>query len=151
MNKVITFNKTGYDPFIDFIKAYAIICVLIGHTLFLHDYWGYGLWAGMQVPLFVLVQAFHSFKKETPDFNLKKILLRVILPYVVVQSIALIFLFCKDPSGIYSFVGSGGAGPGSYYPWIYIQIALLLPFVKNLIKKNKEHQTVILMVGSINS
>ena len=151
MNKVITFNKTGYDPFIDFIKAYAIICVLIGHTLFLHDYWGYGLWAGMQVPLFVLVQAFHSFKKETPDFNLKKILLRVILPYVVVQSIALIFLFCKDPSGIYSFVGSGGAGPGSYYPWIYIQIALLLPFVKNLIKKNKEHHTVILMVGSINS
>jgi hypothetical protein len=82
-----------------------------------------------------LVQAFHSFKKVTLDFNLKKILLRVILPYLVVQSIALIFLFCKDPSGIYCFVGSGGAGPGSYYPWIYIQIALLLPFVKNLIEK----------------
>lgn len=145
MNKVITFNKTGYDPFIDFIKAYAIICVLIGHTLFLHDYWGYGLWAGMQVPLFVLVQAFHSFKKETPDFNLKKILLRVILPYVVVQSIALIFLFCKAPSGIYSFVGSGGAGPGSYYPWIYIQIALLLPLVKKWIDKNRNNKTKVLI------
>ncbi len=145
MNKVIPFNKTGYDPFIDFIKAYAIICVLIGHTLFLHDYWGYGLWAGMQVPLFVLVQAFHGFKKEALEINCKKIFLRVILPYIVVQSIALIFLLCKDASGICSFIGSGGAGPGSYYPWIYIQIALLLPFVKKWIDKNKEHQTKVLI------
>lgn len=145
MNKVIPFNKTGYDPFIDFIKAYAIICVLIGHTLVLHDYWGYGLWAGMQVPLFVLVQAFHGFKKEALEINCKKIFLRVILPYIVVQSIALIFLLCKDASGIYSFIGCGGAGPGSYYPWIYIQIALLLPFVKKWIDKNKEHQTKVLI------
>jgi len=63
--KTVSFNKTGYDPFIDFIKAYAILCVLIGHTLPFTDYWGYGLWAGMQVPLFVLVQVFHGFKKDT--------------------------------------------------------------------------------------
>ncbi len=145
INKVITFNKSGYDPFIDFIKTYAILCVLVGHTLVLHDYWGYGLWAGMQVPLFVLVQAFHSFKKETPGVNLKKIFLRVVVPYIIIQSIPFIYLLCKNPSGLYSFIGGGGAGPGSYYPWVYIQIALLLPFVKRWIDKNKEHQTKVLI------
>lgn len=143
--KKITFNRTGYDSFIDFIKAYAIICVLIGHTIPFTNYWGYGLWAGMQVPLFVLVQSFHGFKKEALDINCKKIFLRVILPYIVVQSFAFIFLLCKDSSGLYSFIGNGGAGPGSYYPWIYIQIALLLPLVKKWIDKNKEHQTKILI------
>ena len=145
MDKVITFNKEGYDPFIDFIKAYAIVCVLIGHTLVLHDYWGYGLWAGMQVPLFVLVQAFHGFKKETPSINLKKIFLRVVLPYIIIQAIPFIYLLCKDPFLIYSFLGGGGTGPGSYYPWVYIQIALLLPFVKKWIDKNKEHQPKVLI------
>lgn len=145
MDKVITFNKEGYAPFIDFIKAYAIVCVLIGHTLVLHDYWGYGLWAGMQVPLFVLVQAFHGFKKETPSINLKKIFLRVVLPYIIIQAIPFIYLLCKDPFLIYSFLGGGGTGPGSYYPWVYIQIALLLPFVKKWIDKNKEHQTKVLI------
>lgn len=33
MHASVVFNKTGYDPFLDFIKAYAIIMVLIGHTL----------------------------------------------------------------------------------------------------------------------
>ena len=143
--KKITFNRTGYDPFIDFIKAYAIICVLIGHTIPFTDYWGYGLWAGMQVPLFVLVQSFHGFKKETLDINCKKIFLRVILPYIVVQSIAFIFLLCKDSSGLYSFIGSGGSGPGSYYPCIYIQIALLLPLVKKWIDKNRNNKTKVLI------
>lgn len=33
MNPVsIQFNQTGYDPFLDFIKAFAIVSVLIGHT-----------------------------------------------------------------------------------------------------------------------
>jgi len=65
MTYCITFNTKGYDGFIDFIKAYAIICVLIGHTLipYLHDI-GYCIWAGMQVPLFILVQSFHGYKKE---------------------------------------------------------------------------------------
>ena len=141
--KTVSFNKSGYDPFIDFIKAYAIICVLIGHTLPLHDYWGYGIWAGMQVPLFVLVQSFHSFKKDIPYINLKKIFLRVILPYILVQSIVLLYLLNIDSTKIYYFLLSGGAGPGSYYPWVYIQIALLLPIIKKWLDKNKKNKTKI--------
>ena len=143
--KTVSFNKTGYDPFIDFIKAYAIMCVLIGHTLPAHDYWGYGLWAGMQVPLFVLVQSFHSFKKDIPNINLKKIFLRVILPYILVQSIALLYLLNIDSTKFYYFLLSGGAGPGSYYPWVYIQIALLLPIIKKWIDKNQNNKTKVLI------
>lgn len=143
--KAITFNKYGYDPFIDFIKAYAIICVLIGHTLPMHDYWGYGLWAGMQVPLFILVQAFHGFKKDVIIINVKKIFFRVALPFIAIQSIALLFFLCTASSDIYSFLKGGGKGPGSYYPYIYIQIALLLPFVKNWIDRSRVHKTRILL------
>ena len=144
--KKISFNKTGYDPFIDFIKAYAIICVLFGHTLPFHDYWGYGLWAGMQVPLFVLVQAFHSFKKGSRDTNLKKIFLRVVLPYMMVQSLALIYFLCVAPTKLNSFLLSGGVGPGSYYPWIFIQIAFLLPIVNKWLDKNKDNKTKVLII-----
>lgn len=73
----ISFNTKGYDVFIDFIKAYAIMCVLFGHTFLWLDKVGYGVWAGMQVPLFILVQAFHWYKKDKPVINFVKILKRV--------------------------------------------------------------------------
>ena len=144
--KTVTFNKEGYDPFIDFIKAYAIICVLIGHTLPFADYWGYGLWAGMQVPLFILVQAFHYLKKDTPKIDYKKIFLRVVLPYLLVQSFALIYLLSAAPALSYLFFKDGGVGPGSYYPWIFIQIALLLPFAKKWLDKSNVDKTKVLII-----
>ena len=132
MTSVIKFNKTGYDPFIDFIKAYAIICVLIGHTLPVTNL-GYGLWAGMQVPLFILVQTFHFYKKEKTSLNVKKIFQRVVLPFVVIglfEFLVLCILYggygCKQM--FYDeLINGGGYGPGSYFPVIYVQIAFLLP------------------------
>lgn len=92
MTKAITFSKTGYEPFIDFIKAYAIICVLIGYTLPI-AYMGYGLWAGMQVPLFILVQTFHFYKRDDVNLNIKKLFQRIVLPFIIV-GIFDFFLFC---------------------------------------------------------
>lgn len=98
MSRVITFNKDGYDPFIDVIKAYAIICVLVGHTFPYLDQTGYSLWYGMQVPLFVLVQVFHVFKKENQSFNCKKILWRIFIPFIILQTglFLLLLLFSKN-------------------------------------------------------
>lgn len=54
-----TVQHQRHDEFIDFIKAYAILCVLFGHTFGMAlDYVAYGVWAGMQVPLFILIQTF---------------------------------------------------------------------------------------------
>lgn len=149
MQTVITFNKNGYDPFIDYIKAFAIICVLIGHTFPLRDYWAYGLWVGMQVPLFVLVQSFHCFKKEHTSFSSKKIWWRIVVPFVLIQLVLFAFTFARN--GDYDVVGllrkfavSGGLGPGSYYPWVYLQIAILLPVVKKWMDRGKKLQIALI-------
>ena len=148
MKHIIAFNKTGYDPFIDFVKFYAIICVLIGHTIPSQDYWGYGLWAGMQVPLFVLVQVFHCFKKESPSFNLRKVITRVLFPFILIQTAILALIILKNEgqnalSSIKAIISLGGNGPGSYYPWVYMQIALILPFVKRLMDKYDKRTNAI--------
>ena len=80
----IELNKIGYEPFLDFLKAYSIICVLIGHTLPYLNKVGAPLWLEMQVPIFVLVQAFHVLKKPSSKLDLKKIFFRIVLPYLFV-------------------------------------------------------------------
>lgn len=145
---IITFNKDGYDPFLDFIKAYAIVCVLIGHVLPLHDYWGYGLWAGMQVPLFILIQSFHGLKRKS-NVNWRRILTRVFIPFFIVQAmifLALLAIGEKPVNLCYSILRGGGEGPGSYYPWIYLQIAILLPFVRKWMAKQSVIQIALVFL-----
>lgn len=134
----ILFNNTGYEPFIDFLKAYAIICVLIGHTFPHVDKIGYPLWIGMQVPIFVLIQAYHVLKRPSYKLDLKKIFLRILLPYAIVLSgIILVYIFSGNFNKQQITIGliSGGYGPGSYYPWIYIQIAILFHFIHPIFNK----------------
>lgn len=92
MTKTISFNKTGYDPFIDFLKAYAIIFVVVAHN-FPSELWNYCLfqvWADMQVPMFILIQVFHAYKKGTaPTIKWPSLLKRIILPFVGIQAIIL--------------------------------------------------------------
>lgn len=115
------------------------MCVLFGHTFIFLDEVGYALWAGMQVPLFVLIQSFHAFKQERGDINIKKIFRRVFLPFLIVQilTICLALLFTKYTwnSLINKMLSNGGFGPGAYYPWIYIQVAFILPFFHFLFQK----------------
>ena len=133
MNYTITFNKSGYEPFIDFMKAYAILCVLMGHTFPYLKASGYSLWYGMQVPLFVLVQVFHVLKKDSYSFSVKKIFNRIVCPFLLIQLIPLgldLFRYGYSNNLIINCIIRGGYGPGAYYPWIYIQIAVLLVYVK---------------------
>ena len=146
-NNTISFNKQGYDPFIDFIKAYAIICVLIGHTVpyTYMMYAGYGLWAGMQVPLFILIQVFHYYKKENPKLSIKTLFQRIIFPFLIfgVFTFVILVLSGKEQDVKWLLIkglrNGGGYGPGSYYPIIYLQITLLLPIFRVLfIKMSKK-------------
>ena len=93
MEKFVALNKTGYDPFITFMKGYAILCVLLAHALPNPDATWYALWGGMQVPLFLLIQVFHSFKKE-PHFSFAKLMKRAVLPFLLIQ-LVLIALACR--------------------------------------------------------
>lgn len=143
----ITFRTSGYDAFIDFIKAYAILCVLIGHTFpFLHET-GYPLWYGMQVPLFVLIQVFHVFRRENYSFNLKQMFQRIMLPYLIVQILPLGYVVYRCMNGncmIINYIERGGYGPGSYFPWLYMQLALILSIVKPWLDRRSKIQNLII-------
>lgn len=149
MSESIVFNKIGHDSFIDFIKAYAIICVLIGHTLPVTRM-GYGLWAGMQVPLFILVQVFHFYKKENARLSVKKLLNRIVMPFFVFWLIEFVFyiVFERHNEGFLSFSSLLSiSGPGSYYPFVYLQIAFLLPVFRYFcLKLERKYLLVLFLV-----
>ena len=135
---VIAFNIKGYDGFIDFIKAYAILCVLFGHTFGPYlDQVAYGVWAGMQVPLFILIQTFHGFKKDKVTVNLPKVFKRVLLPFSLLEITTFVIAFCIGRYDLHTLLRmalGGGFGPGAYFPWVYVQIAILLPLFEYLLK-----------------
>ena len=100
------------------------------------------LWCGMSVSIFLLVQVFHSYRKgvDVSSFpNVWKITKRIVAPMLAVTAILASLhysLGCVHNSGdIWSTLRAGGYGPGSYYPWIYIQFAFLLPLIGKLRKK----------------
>lgn len=148
----ITFNTNGHDDVIDFIKAYAILCVLIGHTFPFLDKIGYGIWAGTQVPLFILVQSFHFYKKNNSSINVKKVLSRVLLPFLIFEAVTFVIAVLRGFDCnilMHKMLYRGGYGPGAYYPWIYFQVALLLPLFGGILNKTKKYMslTVFLLLS----
>ena len=148
MINVITFNKEGRDSFIDFLKAYAIVFVLFGHTFpFLQEV-GYGLYGQMQVPIFLLIQVFHTFKTEK-SIRIGKIWTRIIRPFLYAQFlivICIVVCYGADKLLIYKALSWGGYGPGSYYPYIYIQFAFLLPLCRKWFKGKSEISIAIALI-----
>lgn len=143
----IQFVKNGHDSFLDFIKAYAILGVIFNHTwVFRDETPGLGLFFSVDVPLFLLVQVFHFLKKDsTLDF--KKIFKRVFLPYFIIQAILFAYVICSNSDDYHHKLSIGlalfGFGPGSYYPLIYIQMALLLLWFKPLFKRLSKIQLLV--------
>lgn len=139
----IEFNKVGYDPQIDYIKGLCILFVIWTHCIsryelgiMLFPYWG-----DTAVPIFLLIQVFHYYKKGT-DFRMPssfKLWKRILLPFIIM--IALMFL---TQFFIYYDV-TGGAfspslywdkrGPGSYYIFIYLELAFIIPLFAPLFKR----------------
>ena len=145
--KALTFNKTGYDPFIDFLKAYSIICVVIAHILpaSLYKYILFQVWGDMQVPMFVLIQVFHAYKKGVqPKLNWASLFKRICLPFAAIQVLITGFkTFVGGGISWTSLLASGGYGPGSYYIWIYLQIAILLVLIWPWLKKLSLKQALV--------
>lgn len=135
------FQHSGNDSFIDFLKGISIILVVLSHTL-PHESTLFPIWGGSKaVPIFLTIQIFHAYKKGKPRIpNFKKIFNRVLLPFIIFQFLLILFLACIEGNFIRVFsstVAHGGRGPGSYYIYIYLQFALILPFVYNWLNKYK--------------
>ncbi len=136
----VKLNNAGYDPFIDFLKGLCILWVVLTHSVKYE--WkqlvGFPFWGAQAVPLFLLIQGYHYFKKETAPFiNWKKVSKRIVLPFVIAQGIILASIIIgyyffhtgRLTTPIVEWIRSGGDGPGSFYFWIYLQFVILLPCV----------------------
>lgn len=153
---VIQLNKKGYDPFIDYLKGICILMVIINHgSLSLCDYLQYPLWVFEAVPIFLLLQVFHVYKKPEPRYpNLNKLWKRIIRPFFIVEFIIFLLgiLTCilksqNILSYIHGFIMYGGGGPGSYYVWVYLQFAFLVPLLYKLVRN--KYGLAIFICGNI--
>ena len=112
----------GYEPFFDFLKSYCILWVVFCHVFPYLQEIGYPVWGGVQVPLFFLIQAYHFYKKGDSHIQISKLTKRIILPFLSVVCLQFLLMACIDGLGYSTshILLNGGAGPGSYYPWCYI-------------------------------
>lgn len=146
----VVFNSQGYDPFIDFLKAWCILVVVFCHGFPYLKEVGYAIW-GVQIPVFFLIQVFHSYKRNPKPINWTVILRRIVIPFLVIQVLIFGVKFIDlgrvefKPFLTSALVG-GGYGPGSYYPWIYVQMALLIPLMRPVCDRLGKWKSLLLFV-----
>ena len=150
------FSKIGHDLSLDFVKGVSILLVILNHSTglaFHQDSWFF-LWGYPAVPLFLLIQVYHSYKKEFDGIHIKwvKIWKRAFFPFLLVQALLFTYVAITQPTRslqaifLTAFFG-GGRGPGSYYPWIYIQFAILLPCLRPIFRNLGDNTLLILFLG----
>ena len=139
----IKFLKNEYDPFIDYLKGISIIFVVWTHCMtrdelscILFPFWG-----DTAVPLFLIIQTFHCYKKDKnvkfPSF--KKLWKRIILPYLILMFFTFAFdyfIYFDETSGQFNLsLYWDNRGPGSYFIFVYLQFAFLLPIIEPLLRR----------------
>ena len=143
----------------DFVKGIAITFVILLHTIdkgtLLSIYHIYHI--GQAVPLFILVTfvlSFTSLSKRSgsevqywySSQRWKTMIRKIWLPYVILQALFVVMLFViNEPQRLFSMFTSGGMGPGSYYPWVYLQFWLIMPFLYHIMK----YKNVVYLGGAI--
>ena len=141
--ELIDFKKNGYDPQIDYIKGICIIFVILTHSMYRYElrpilfpYWG-----DTAVPIFIIIQAFHYYKKglDIRMPNITKLWKNVILPFIITLALmftAQYFFYFNKTNGIFSpALYWDKRGPGSYYVFIYLELAFIIPLFAPIIKK----------------
>ena len=151
-------NRYGYDPFIDFMKGICILLVILNHSIpsEIRSAIGFPFWGSPAVPIFLIIQVFHFYKKgiDSVKLNYIKIWKRIARPFFVVELLIFVVWLYKYyriansiPSikeSVYMLTG----GPGSYYPWIYLQFAILLPLCRPLMRINSIYILLVILLLS---
>lgn len=146
------FTKIGHDFSLDFVKGICILLVVMNHSIdetICHNTW-FWLWGYPAVPLFLLIQVFQSYKKGFKGIPLRlgRIWERAVFPFLVVEIILCTYSIITMPTVstrqlVVSALYWGGIGPGSYYPWIYFQFAILIPILCPLFRTFSEKTLLI--------
>jgi peptidoglycan/LPS O-acetylase OafA/YrhL len=142
-------NKIAYYNEIDFIKAVAIIFVILLHSIpskvLYKIYAPFYIWQA--VPIFMVVAGITNTLSELRNTNMsfmekyfvgiKKSVYRIFIPYFIVWLFEAIIYIAIKKATIGSLLKSlvtGGWGPGSYFVPIYLQYILLFPLITKLNK-----------------
>ena len=143
---------------LDYIKGVAILMVIVFHCLMSYSMkFGGIFYIEQAVPLFLIVSAYLVFEKlklkTSSGYFDKKIFLKVVkrifVPFIIFEIVIVLISLVKHNFSVFGFIISGGIGMGSYYPWLYLQYWLLLPFLFSLLIKFNKWGGVILIFGTI--
>ena len=153
----ISFKKEGYDPQIDYIKGLCILFVIWTHCMnrgelsrILFPYWG-----DTAVPIFIIIQVFHFYKKgvgvRMP--SIPKLWKRILQPYIIMVALmflAQFFMYYNMTNGTFSpTLYWEKRGPGSYYIFIYLEMAFVIPLFAPLFRKlNTKWLLIIFLILS---
>ena len=140
---LIEFKNNGYDPQIDYLKGLCILFVIWTHALnrselnhILFPYWG-----DTAVPLFLIIQVFHYFKngnavRMPSAFKLWRRILRPFIIMIIVMFMVQYLIYYDITDGLFTpSLYWDKRGPGSYYIFIFIEFAFIIPLLAPLIKK----------------
>lgn len=156
----LVLKRDGYDPFIDYLKGICIIFVIINHCMpeNIMANTGFFFWGVSAVPIFLIIQVFHAYKKgvENTKLNYNKLWKRIIWPFIVAEFVILISFIIRDQHFTFndiindtlSMIKSGGYGPGAYYPFIYLQFAFILPLITWIFKSHKSYLCIVFVIIS---
>lgn len=151
-------NRNGYDPFIDFLKGVCILLVVLAHCFpqKLREFSLFPIWGDPAVPIFLIIQVFHTYKKGVENVapNYAKLWQRIIKPFILMETIIILVSFLRimlignhdTIKLIKGIISGGGMGPGSYYPWLYVQFAIILAFIVPVFRKIKGMWLAIIFV-----
>lgn len=156
----LVLKRSGYDPFIDYLKGICIIFVIINHCMpeNLMASTAFFFWGVSAVPIFLIIQIFHAYKKgiENAKLNYNRLWNKIVWPFCVAESVILVTFIIRDHhftcsyiiNDVISMIKSGGYGPGSYYLFIYIQFAIILPLITWAFKSHKSYLCFIFVIIS---
>jgi peptidoglycan/LPS O-acetylase OafA/YrhL len=157
-NSVLMLKRDGYDPFIDYLKGVCIVLVILTHCIpsWLGHYTLFAVWGNPAVPVFLMIQVFHAYKRGVGHATVSygKLWKRIIKPFLMTEAVILSFSMVDKclihQNSVKDFLIDailwGGIGPGSYYPWIYVQFAILLPAIAFIFRHVKGIWLIILFV-----
>ena len=146
-------TKRNRIEIFDYMKAFAIIAVVITHckfSLIQKTHISFTFVIGMAVPIFMLITGYNyaksyqlrSCKSFIELYNIKLLLkrfIRIVLPFLIIFLLEFFLLEGKiNSDNFLHFFIRGGIGPGSYYFPVIMQIIFLYPFIYKILYKYKE-------------
>ena len=155
--------KRNYN--IDFIKGFAMILVILAHSLpqELFNVLGVPFLSRQAVPIFMLIMGYNASKsferrgestfRELYAFkSIKSKVLKIVNPYltyIVLNSLALLALGSTSFKNIIFRTAIGGFGPGYYFTLITIQAIFILPLIFKILDWKSKWTIPALFLGSL--